>query len=449
VSLLRRSRSRLAGNRAALGFVALLVLVFLVAAVDLGLPNRLTAPGGTTIRARFANASQLGAGAPVRVGGVDAGRVKSIGLDAGGRSATVTMLIYKAGQPVYQDARAAIRWRTLLGGNFAVDLKRGTPASGRLGSSEIPESRTSTQVELEDVTSFDQGGAKAGLRMLLAEVPTALSDHQAPAQALGALGDVAPSLTKALSAIRGEHERDLRPLVSATARTVRALDTPADSVHDVVQGAAVTMNATATRDADLRSTIQQAADVQPSATATLARLNHTLSLADPLVGHLRAPASQVAPTVKELRPTVVAADRLLDSAPPLLHSLRPAASSLAVTAGEAVPLLTGLTPSIDRLANRIFPDLAVRDPVTKLTTYQIVGPTIASLDGAGSTFDSEGHLFRFPALGGERALSDDLPCSTFLTDPEKNALIECKSLQQALATYFGPPPPVPAARNGK
>jgi hypothetical protein len=70
-----------------------------------------------------------------------------------------------------------------------------------------------------------------------------------------------------------------------------------------------------------------------------------------------------------------------------------------------------------------------------MKTYQMIGPAIASLDGAASTFDGQGHLFRFPAIGGQHVLSDDIPCTTYFTDPQAPALIACESLNQALSTY--------------
>jgi virulence factor Mce-like protein len=429
-------RHRLGGeDKTALGLLVVVTIAFLVLAVDLGLVGSLFAQGGTTVRARFNDTQQLKSGDPVRVRGVDAGQVQGLTLDPGGRTATVTMLVNKTAQPIYANARATLRWRTVLGGNYAVDLDPGAPDAGPLGSRTIPVSQTASQVEIDDVISFDQGGAKQGLRSMLKELPRAFASPSEPADALTSLAATAPSLAGALSAARGEEERDLRPLIDTAAQTVRALDTPTTTLRDVVQGAAVTMQTAATRQGALTHSINLAAAVQPTVRLTLGQLGRTLDLADPLIAQLQRPATQLAPTLAHLTPTVAAADRLLTRARPLLVSLHPAVSSLARAARQGAPLLEQLTPSIGRLSDTVLPSLAVRDPVTKLKTYELIGPVFASLDGSASTFDSDGHLFRFPAIGGERVLADELPCGTFATDPEASALATCDTLAQAFSTY--------------
>jgi phospholipid/cholesterol/gamma-HCH transport system substrate-binding protein len=422
-------------DKTGLGVVALAVVVLGVVAINTGWLNAQFQPGGKVVRAQFASTGQLKKNDPVRIDGVEVGRVQELQLDPGGRTATVDMLLQDEARPVYRDARASIRFRTALGGNFAIDLKRGTRSAGELGGRAIPMSHTTNQVEVEDVIAFDQGASKQGFRTLLSEVPHVLATPRQPAGLAVALRDAAPNVTNAISAIRGQDEADLRPLIESTARTVKALDTPTDEIRNVVQGAAATVATTAAREQDLRSTLDEGAAVQPAVQSTLVHLRHTLDIADPVVHRLRAPARQIAPTLTQLRPTIDRADALLRAARPLLNRLDPAVRSLASVARRGRPLLERLEPGIGRLVETVLPTLAQKDKVTKQATYEMIGPVIASLDSAASTFDAEGHLFRFPALGGQRALSDDLSCATFLTDPEASAAIQCATLQKALKTY--------------
>lgn len=422
-------------DRTTLGVVTIVVIVLVVVAVNTGWLYGQFQPSGEIVRAQFADTAQLKINDKVRVAGIDVGRVESIDLDPGGRTATVEMLIQDEARPVYRDARAALRFRTLLGGSFAIDLDRGTPSAGDLGAKPIPASRTTSQVEVEDVVSTIQGDSKQGLRELLSETPEVLADPQQPAAALRELETAGPAAGTAISAVRGRGESDLRPLIASAARTVRALDTPVDDLKDVVQGAAATMATTARRATDLQAVIERGANVQPEAQATLAQLRGTLRTAEPVVDRLRAPARQVAATLRTLQPTVVEADELIERAEPLVDRLRPAVSALASTARRGTPLLRDLEPGIKRLVDTVLPELAERDKVTKLRTYEIIGPTIASLNSSASTFDREGHLFRFPALGGQRALSDEIPCASFLTDPETEAIVRCQDLNEALSDY--------------
>jgi phospholipid/cholesterol/gamma-HCH transport system substrate-binding protein len=430
-------RARLqSDDKTALGVLFVGLLLAAVVATNSGVLNALFAPGGETVRAQFVDTAGLKKGDKVRIKGVDVGTVKGVSLDAGGRTATVKLLVEKDGQPIHVDARAFIRWRTLLGGSYAVELDAGTAQAAKLHG-PIPATRTQIQVETDDAIEFLRDPVTHGLRSTLAAVPDALADKRAPAAALTAAADVTPGLATAVSAVRGRDEAELRPLIRAASATVSALDTRNDALRGLVEGAAATAHVTAVRQDALRRTIDLAGTVQPRVRDTLTALDRTLTAADPVIAHLKQPAAQIAPTLDRLRPTLTDADRLLTEAHPVVRRLRPAVTALAATADKGQPLLHGISPSIKRANETILPDLAYRDPVTKLKTYEIVGPTIASLNGAASTFDAEGHLFRFPALGGERVLSDTLPCSTFLTDPEASASIACDTFDDALESYFG------------
>jgi phospholipid/cholesterol/gamma-HCH transport system substrate-binding protein len=435
-------------DKTALGVLLLAAIAVVVVAINSGWVQRQFQPGGKTVRAQFADTGQLKKGDKVRVDGVTVGRVKDVTLDADGRSATVAMIVQNDAQPLYANAHAAIKWRTLLGGNFAVTLIRGTPTAGPLGDRAIPLSRTSSQVEIEDVTSFARGASKQGLRVMLRELPNALSSPVTLRDAFVALRGEAPSLTAGVAAIRGYDRHDLRPLVASASRTVRALDAPQDGLRRLVEGAATTVATAASREADLRALLGRGARFQPAIRQTLDELRGTLALADPLLHKLRPAAGDVAPTLSRLRPAVVATDRLLTGARPLTASLRPALHDLAGAAKAGRPLLADVAPGVRRIADRVLPDLAVKDPVTGLRTFEIIGPTLASLNGAGSTFDAEGHLFRFPALGGQRAVTSELPCTTWFGDPEHaGRLVECESLSTALKTYaaYRPLAPNPGA----
>jgi len=435
----------LANNRAVLGALMITVLLAIVVAIDTGLISSKLSEGGRTLRAEFHDTGQLKKGNPVRIDGVVAGRVEDLELAPRGRSAIVEMTLFDSAGTIHADARARIRWRTALGGTFAIDLTTGSPTQAALGSRTIPLSRTENQMEIEDAIAFGRGAAKDGLRTTLDELPAAL--HPEPVTtAVTKLDDEAPALAATLAAVRGSREAGLRRVVRATAKTVRAIDTPDDAVRRVIEGAATAVGVTARRSKDLQRTLALTGRIQPQVRRTLGQLRTTLVKADPLIARLSTAAPTVAPTLSRLRPTVRSADRLLATARPVAQDLRRAARSLAATSKSGAKLVDELTPSIGRLANTILPALAERDPVTELRTYQIIGPTIASLNGAASTFDSEGHLFRFPALGGERSVANLTPCNVLLTDPEASAILKCNQMLGGLKRALGYRPPTPRAR---
>jgi virulence factor Mce-like protein len=437
--------TKLAHNRAVLGGLLIAALLVVVVAIDSGLISSKLSEGGRTVRAEFADTGQLKKGNPVRIDGVEAGRVKDMHLAPGGRSAIVNLTVFDNAGTIHADASARIRWRTVLGGTFAVDLNPGTASQPALGDRVIPRSHTENQIEIEDAIAFDRGAAKDGLRTTFKELPGALQPEPVT-RALENLDDEAPALTETLGALRGTDEAGLRRVVRASARTIRAVDAPDDGVRKLISGGATTVGVTAARQADLQRTFELAGQIQPQVRSTLANLRGTLAIADPLIARLTAAAPRLAPTLARLKPVVRSADRLLTTARPVAADLQPTAHSLAATSTRGAKLVGDLAPSVTRLANTVLPALAKRDPVTGLRTYQIIGPTIASLNGAASTFDSEGHLFRFPALGGERTLANLTPCNVILTDPEESAILKCQQILGSVKRALGVRLPAPKGR---
>lgn len=432
------SRLSLRGDRdVALGLVTvLLCLGFVVAVLSGAVSSFLDRAPTREVAAVFADAQQVREGTEVRVDGIDAGKVSRVELMPGGRTSKVTMDVREDVGSLYADAGAVLRFKTVLGGSFYVDIGRGTPGSGPLAS-PIPVRRTDRQVELDDITPVLRGDAKRGLKTLPRELQDALSDRQAPAATLEALADVSADVERGVGALRGEElDRDLRRLVRNAAATTQALDRPAAELKGLVSGAAVTLRTVAGRRAQLQESFQRSPAVSAEMVTTLRRLERTLDLADPLLADLERPADDVAPTLAKLRPVVEDADRLLDRARPLLTALRPAASSLAGVAQRGLPLVEELGPSLDRTDEVLIPMLAEKDPGTTKSTAVMIGGAMAGVAaGAGGQMDANGHFLRFPATAGNASVSS-LPCQLYLNNPDKAELVACRELSDALATYL-------------
>ena len=426
---MKRNTDLLIGIGAIAGLIVVCALVFS------GLARTLLAPGGRQLRAVFANTGILFDGSPVRVQGVDVGTVTGIALDPGERSSTVTMTISDAAAfPIYRDATATLKWRTVLGANYAIDIDRGTTSSGPLTSGLIPLGHTSGQVEVDQVLSSLQSNQRAGLRTMLDQFAVALRNERALGSALTALSANSPALGAGLDAARGQQDGDLARLVSSTGRLMNALHEP--SLRELVEGGAGTLTTTAARQADIQQTIALAAQTLPQVQLTATELDRTLGIANPLLARLRPVVGQVAPTATALDPTVSDANALLQQARPLLTSLRPASAALAAAAHQARPLLDQLTPSLGRIANQILPDLALVYKGSGRPTYEMIGPTLADLDAAAASLDGVSHFVTLTPGGGERSL-DTLPCQTYFVDPTATQLLHCESLSQALGGILG------------
>lgn len=410
-------------------------VLLLTAVVFSGIYRAPFQKASTTVVADFDHAGQLYKGDQVRVNGNIEGKVKSIKPSPNHEAARVTLAVDKNAGPIYADARARLRVKTLLGGAFYVDLERGTPGTGDLGSRVITTDRTSVQTEIEDVTDAFRGGAVTGLTTLPGSLATGLSDTTPPVQTLKSLNAVARSAAVGLDAARGQKPGvDLPALVTTSAKAVAALDTLPDDVRTVVSGAAVTLRTTAARSAEIRQTLAAGPGVTYDLNHTLARLDGTLDVADGLIHRLHNGVPQIAPTLGDVRPTLSLAAGTLQNAKPVLRRAPETLNALAQAGPQLEPLLTDLRPSLRRTAATILPYLARKDPITGYSTSVMIGGFGSGFGGIGTQMDQNGHFVRFPA--GVGPSSAYLPCSSSLIDPGVPSQLACDSFNTAVKTYL-------------
>lgn len=434
---------------AALGLGAMVAVVAVIGATYAGVFRAIFSGEGPQRAAIFANVATLRKGDPVRVKGVKVGVVKNLQSIDGTRATRVTMTIDTSAGPLYKDARAKVAWRSLLGGTFAVNVEPGHVETGKLSGS-IPLDHTTSQVELDDITTVVQGRARQGLRIIPPQLSASMANPDTLKNLSTSLDKASPPIQKGLNAVRGQlKDRDLRALIDNTDKAVTALDTPNDELRTVVSGAASTVQVTAAREADLRATLTSAPGVLHNTDITLAAIDTTLSIANPVLAKLKPPAGEVAPTLAALHPVLTGADSLLTRARPLLRDLRPAVISLAATARQGVPLIDNLSPSLTRLDKTILPYVNEKDPGTGFTTAEMVGPGAGGLANVAAQIDQNGHALRFPFSSGSSPFY--LPCQIYAANPDKAKLVECRSLQSIVNTYVNynplkptPPPPPPS-----
>src|SRR5918995_2756963 len=104
---------------------------------------------GYEVNATFSNSANISVNSPIRIAGVDVGKV--IGTERDGDNTKVTFTVDSSGRPIHDDAFAAIRPRIFLEGNFFIELDPGSPSAPELDSGgTIPVSRTPTAVQLAE-----------------------------------------------------------------------------------------------------------------------------------------------------------------------------------------------------------------------------------------------------------------------------------------------------------
>jgi phospholipid/cholesterol/gamma-HCH transport system substrate-binding protein len=421
----RRSPTRAGG--------AAIVVVVLLLIVAFG-GWRPWAGGGRTLRAQFATADQLVDGrTPVRVAGVKVGTVSSVQRSASGRGAVVVMRIDDVHVRVARDAAAHIRLRTVLAGTRYIDLDPGSPSAGPLGGAIIPMSRTTTQVDWDDVTQIFQSDVRSGQRQILRGLRKGLADPTAAGRTIDTLGPTLSVIGSGLRSARGQRPGELQHVVSSTARVVDALDRGRSALEALVRSGAHALGVTDAHRQALGQAVQLAPPALDSTQLTMRRLSVTLAHLDPLVQDLHPGAKLLAPAARALRPALDETDVLLRDARPVLRDLPPALRNLAGMSRQAVPLMSALNPTVKRLHDELLPWLAKPDGDTKLATYEAIGPAISVLDSAAGDFDKNGWFFHFPITpAGDTVL---LPCGAGLTPGQ---LQRCDAVDSVLGRVFGP-----------
>jgi ABC-type transporter Mla subunit MlaD len=125
------------------------------------------------LKGAFESANNLKPNSPVRIAGVEVGKVKKVEAVAGGSregAAIVTMHLKENALPIHEDAQMKIRPRVFLEGNFFVDVKPGSPSAKTLASGKtIPTTQTAAPVQFGDVLTALQSDTRADLQVFLKE----------------------------------------------------------------------------------------------------------------------------------------------------------------------------------------------------------------------------------------------------------------------------------------
>jgi virulence factor Mce-like protein len=395
---------------------------------------------GYELKATFSNGVNIATNSPVRIAGVDVGRVISTERD--GDATTIVFTVEGKGRPIHDDAFAAIRPRIFLEGNFFVDLSPGSPSSPELGSGDtIPVSRTSTWVQIDEVLTALQAPVRADLSRLLQsyggglnDKPTAAEDEtqlpevqgKSAAEALnGAFrygGDAGRYSAQVTNALLGTQPGDLSRLVAGTGRAFGALAKNEEDLKGLIVNFDIFTGALASQSANLSATIHRLAPTLKNFHSSLVSLNQTLP-------PLRAWAIELTPSVAELPDWIAAGRPWIEQARPLLSGkelggtaklLREGTPGLAgaTQAGKAVAL-----PQLNRISLCTTRVLVPTGNQTINDQFSTGGPnyreflyTLADFSGWGANFDGNGTFLRAQPGGGDILVEQKNPQGNLSTD---------------------------------
>jgi phospholipid/cholesterol/gamma-HCH transport system substrate-binding protein len=383
------------------------------------------------VKAVFESANSIRPGSPVRIAGVQVGKVSKVEASQGTSTSVLTLQISKAGLPLHRDATAKIRPRIFLEGNFFVDLRPGTPSAPELkDGGVIGVTQTASPVQLDEVLTSLQSDTRQDLRDVLGSLATALDakptkadDRGADPSTRGETGAKAfndayrdiptaeRSSAQVFDAFLGEEpNRDLARLIEGTGRTTGALIRHETQLEDLITNFNTTMAAFASRSQDLRTTIHELAPTLANANSAFAALNAAFP-------PTRAFAREILPGVRETDPTIeasfpwIAQTRKLVSEPELgglARELSPATRDLAKLTDRALVLLPQ-TNLASRCANEVIlptGDIPIKDEfATGAQNYKEFFWGLVALAGESQNFDGNGQYVRFQPGGGDQTVS--------------------------------------------
>jgi phospholipid/cholesterol/gamma-HCH transport system substrate-binding protein len=379
-----------------------------------------------TIHAVTRNSNLLAPGSPVRIGGVNVGKVTSVGRYRDTALADVTMQIDDSGRPIHSDATVTIRPRLFLEGNFYVQLSPGTPNAPELSDGgTIPVADTAGPVQLDQVLDTLPADMRhrlqqtvQGLGQALGTRPSAADDaRQDPdvrgltgAQALNKTFDTsAQSLRDSAmvsDALTGPSHRALSRTIAGFARASAGLARADGQLTALVGDFDRTMQATASQQQSLRRTVALLGPTAQHANTAFGELDAAFPPTEQFARHLAAGLPQLPSTIQAAYPWLAQAGPLLSRSElrGLLGELSPASGALAkLTHAERqfVPQID----AFDRCITGVFlptGNIVVNDgPLSSgVPNYQEFWTAMVGQAAEGQGADANGNFLRIGATGG-------------------------------------------------
>jgi virulence factor Mce-like protein len=365
------------------------------------------------IYAQVRSANELHSRTPVRIAGVEVGRVTGFKRGPGG-TAIIKMAIKDKGRPIHRDATLKVRPRIFLEGNFFVDLKPGSPSSPEMKrGGTIPLGNTATPVQLDQILSELDSPTRANLLHFVHALATSVKGGGAETFDK-TLKYWAPTFTNgALTAesFRGLRTHDLSNFVRDGGKTAAAIADDRAALANLVTGLNRSTRALAQRRAKVESAVAQLAGTVDEARPAFEAINAAIPSSRALVQDLR-PALRIAP------PTLRSANLLLDQVsaliqpaelPRLLDQLDPAIVSLAQLEPQLGQLLGLASPITECVRTNVLPTLKKSVDDGDLSTGQpVYRELLESLPGLASgsqNFDGNGTALRYHAGFGDETVS--------------------------------------------
>jgi ABC-type transporter Mla subunit MlaD len=388
-----------------------------------------------TVEAVFTNAGNVRPASPVRIAGVNVGKVTAVehlapdeaaqtaqadgeppSEPAPSAATVVTMELSDSALPLHTDATMKLRPRLFLEGNLFVDLKPGSPNAPEADDGHVfPAGQTQVAVQLDQVLTTLQADVRADLQILLDEFGNALDKHGG-SEGLRELFRSSPGAFRYTSqvneALLGQRPHDLSDLIVNLDSTVEALGRNESALQDLVTNLRIVLGSFAAESAALERGIAELPGVLREGEPALASLNAAFPAVrafarEALPGVRSTPAmlDATTPFLQQLR-GLVARDELRG----LTADLRPAIPDLARLSRRTIPLLKqfrSLSSCLNEVAipwsNDVVPDPetpTINGDGSMAKVYEELSYGITGISSESRSGDANGPYIRVLAAGG-------------------------------------------------
>jgi phospholipid/cholesterol/gamma-HCH transport system substrate-binding protein len=353
-------------------FVAIIVLLLisLVVATVILANQRLSLPPGVPVlgedfvdvEAELTSAQSVtpGQGQTVNIAGVEVGEISSVKLENG--KAVVGMKIEREHARIYRDATILLRPKTGLK-DMVAELTPGTPDAGELNEGErIPASQTLPDVNLDEILASLDADTRDYLRLLLGDAATGLRGNgRELAQTIRRFEPTARYARQANQQL-ALRRRNLRRVVHNFSLLMEELGSRDTQVANFVESSNQVFATLANQDANIRSTLRELPSTLDETQKALASVDRMASELGPTLEDLRPGARALGPALRDTRPF------LAETTPILRDELRPFARAALPTVRELRPAMRDLaaaTPDLTRsfrVVNALLNTLAYNPP---------------------------------------------------------------------------------------
>jgi len=397
----------------------IVVVVILVLITYFGFTKHIPFKHGYRLKALFATAVNIHPKSPVRIAGVNVGKVSSI--ERNGKAGLVTMEIESQGLPIHEDATLKIRPRIFLEGNWFIELQPGSPSAPTVSSGHtIPITQTADPVQIDQVLDALNTDTRANLQKFLINFgealthkPNAAEDAEQDPEVRGL--DAAQALNKtyvrAPSALRGgaiinqalggTSTHDLSELISSVGKVTTALNVHEQQLGELIENFNTFLGALAAQSVALTTTVAELPK-------TLHGIDRGLASLDASFAPTRTFAHDILPGLRNTPATVTAVlpwiEQVQASLAPselggVAKGLAAATPSLAKLFGEQAPFYHQGDLFNKCLTKIIYPagNTKIQDGASTsgVENYKEFWYSLVGLNGIGQDFNGNGTVGRF------------------------------------------------------